>query len=211
MQNGNVNDFSSAGFGNNLDYTFNDAFAGVEYKFLIGKWTNRPSIFLHAYSMNTSNLSTSNNFARVLAEPSWYSEYAFSNAESLTYDYKLDNEFPGYNRLADRYTLQNYKAIYKGNAMLRNERYHRHNLNYKKNNIFYGLMLNILISYYKKNNAIRDEVVLQDINQYTTPIQRSNPETNLNFVGTITKDVYKFNIGVNTNLSGYKYAQTINA
>ncbi|WP_161627188.1 carboxypeptidase-like regulatory domain-containing protein [Flavobacterium subsaxonicum] len=211
MQNGNINDFSSAGFGNNLNYTFNDAFAGVEYKFLIGKWTNRPSVFLHVYSMNTSNLSVDNNFARVLAEPSWYSEYAFSNAESLTYDYKLDNEFPGYNRLADMYTLQNYKAIYKGNAMLRNERYHRHNLNYKKNNIFYGLMLNTFISYYKKNNAIIDEVVLQDINQYTTPVQRSNPETNLNFVGTITKDVYKFNIGINTNLSSYKYAQTINA
>ncbi len=44
LTNGLVNDFAVAGFGNTVKYQLNDAYVGLEYKFRIGKWTNKPGI-----------------------------------------------------------------------------------------------------------------------------------------------------------------------
>jgi hypothetical protein len=34
-----------------LKYQLNDAYVGLEYKFRIGKWTNKPGLYAHWYDL----------------------------------------------------------------------------------------------------------------------------------------------------------------
>lgn len=210
LSDGNINDFASSGFGNNMDYQLNDAYAGFEYKFKIGKITNKPGIYLHWYDLKTNQIESNNSFRKMLFEPQWDSELEFNKSETLKFKYKLNNDFPNPDLLAERFTLESYNSVFKGNALLRNERFHSANLYYSKFSMYRGLMINASANFNKKVKTIRNEIVLQGINQYSMPTITDNPETNWRFSGRASKNIYHFYLGINANLSWFKYIQTIN-
>jgi hypothetical protein len=43
--------------GNDIDYKLNDSYFGLEYKFKIGKWTNKPAIYVHWYNLITNQFN----------------------------------------------------------------------------------------------------------------------------------------------------------
>jgi hypothetical protein len=43
--------------GNDIDYKLNDSYFGLEYKFKIGKWTNKPAIYFHWYNLITNQFN----------------------------------------------------------------------------------------------------------------------------------------------------------
>jgi len=210
LSDGTVNDFAPAGFGNNMEYRLNDAYAGFEYKFKIGKITNKPGIYLHWYDLKTNQIASNNSFKKMLFEPQWDSELELNKSETLKFKYKLNNDFPNPDLLAERFTLESYNSVFKGNALLRNERFHSANLYYSKFSMYRGLMINASANFNKKVKTIRNEIVLQAINQYSMPTITDNPETNWRFSGRASKNIYRFNLGINANLSWFKYIQTIN-
>lgn len=210
LTDGTINDFSSSGYGNDIKYQLNDAYAGLEYKFRIGKWTNKPGLYLHWYHLITNQLEGDYFVSKTLLQPQWNSDYEFNKSESLNFTYKLVNDFPEANQMANRYTLQNYNLVYKGNALLNNERYHSANLRYSKMNTYQGIIWNGMLNFNKKVITIRNEIQLEGINQLTTPILTDNPETNYSFNGSVTKKIYRFNLKLNTNLSWFNYAQNLN-
>lgn len=210
LSDGTVNDFASAGFGNNLGYKLNDAYAGFEYKFKIGKITNKPGIYLHWYNLKTNQIEANSSFRKMLFEPQWDSELEFNKSESLKLKYNLKNEFPNPDLLAERFTLESYNSVFKGNALLRNERFHAANLNYTKLSMYRGLRINAAANFNKKVRTIRNQVLLEGINQYSTPMITDNPETNWRFYGAATKNIYRFSLGINASTSWFKYIQTIN-
>lgn len=211
LTNGLISDFAAGGFGNSVDYLLNDLYVGGEYKFKIGKWENKPAIYLHHYYLKTNQFTDLNKATYTLIEPSWLSEYEFSKSEKIKFNYKFTNDFPEANQFLSRFTLQNYNSIFKGNALLRNESFHNATLNYSKNNIFRGLTLFTNASFTKKTKTIRNEVLLNGINQYTTPIITDNPETNYFFTGNIEKKIYKFKLSLSTNFSWFHYIQKVNS
>ena len=90
LTNGTVNDFASAGFGNDVNYQLNDAYIGLEYKFKIGIWTNKPGIYFHWYDLKTQQLEGDYQFSKTLFQPQWTSELEFNKSESLDkYDKQL--------------------------------------------------------------------------------------------------------------------------
>ncbi|MBG6060326.1 hypothetical protein IWX83_000089 [Flavobacterium sp. CG_9.1] len=210
LTNGTINDFALNGFGNAVKYQLNDAYVGLEYKFRIGKWTNKPGLYLHWYHLITQQNSGNQSLAKTLFQPQWNSEYEFNKSETLNFTYKLENGFPQVSQLADQFTLQNYNLVYKGNALLQNERYHSANLRYSKMNLYRGVTWNAMASVNKKVQTIRDEIQLDGINQFNTPILSDNPETNYNVNGAFTKKIYRFSLRFNTSLSWFNYFQTIN-
>lgn len=210
LTDGTVNDFASAGFGNSVKYQLNDAYIGLEYKFRIGKWTNKPGLYLHWYHLITEQKSAERTLSQTLFQPQWNSDYEFNKSETLNFTYKLENSFPQVNQLADQFTLQNYNLVYKGNALLQNERYHTANLRYSKMNLYRGITWNGMASFTKKVKTIRNEIQLDGINQFNTPILSDNPETNYNVNGSFSKKIYRFSLRFNTNLSWFNYFQTIN-
>lgn len=210
LTNDSINDFSNSGFGNKTRYNLNDSYIGLEYKFKIGKWTNKPGIYLH---YNNLNVTQSNNISisKILIQPQYDSEFNFSNSESLTFNYKLINSFAESFQYSENYSLQSYNQIFKGNALLENEKYHNINLYYSKINMYRGILLNGILTYSKKVLALRNEVVIEGINQYNKPFLTNNPENNLRLNGSISKKIHRFNLKLNTTLSWFNYFQTINS
>jgi hypothetical protein len=211
LTDGAVNDFSSAGFGNNVKYSLNDAYVGLEYKFKIGKWTNKPGLYSHWYHLITEQITAGNSLSKTLFQPEWNSEYEFNRSETLSFTYKLENSFPGVGQLANQFSLQNYNLVYKGNALLQNEKYHSASLIYSKMNTYRGVNWNGMLRYNKKVNTIRNEIQLDGINQFSTPILSDNPETNYSANGSFTKKIYHFSLRLNTRFSWFNYAQTLNS
>jgi ribosomal protein S6 len=210
LSNGTINDFASSGFGNNVKYQLNDAYVGMEYKFKIGKWINKPGLYLHKYHLNTNQNNLDFSITKTLFQPQWDSDYEFSQSESLNFSYKLTNNFPDVNQLANRLTLQSYNLVFKGNALLENESYHTTNLRYSKVNNYRGIMFNARINFIKKTKTIRNQIILIGINQYNTAILTDNPEQTYSFNGNISKKIYKFKLELNSRLSWLNYTQTLN-
>ena len=210
LTNGSVNDFATNGFGNDLDYVLNDFYVGFEYKFKIGKWINKPTIYTHFYHLKTKQFASDYSLNRTYFEPQFNSEYEFNQSESLKFNYKLSNDFPDATRLLERYTLQSYNSVYRGNTLLKNERFHSASLSYTKSSMYRGLMLFANASFNKKIRTIRNVIELDGINQFSTPILTDNPETNWRVNTNISKKIYRFRLQFTTNLSWFNYIQTLN-
>jgi len=80
LSNGATNDFADNGFGNDIDYRLNDAFIGIEYKFKIGKWTNKPGIYGHWYQLKTKQFEQDLAYSTFLLQPQFNSEYEFNQS-----------------------------------------------------------------------------------------------------------------------------------
>jgi hypothetical protein len=210
LTNGSINDFALNGFGNNLDYSLNDFYVGLEYKFKIGNLTTKPALYSHFYHLKTKQLSTNYTLNTTFLEPELNSEYDFNDGEKLSANYKFTNQFPEANQLLERFTLQSYNLVFKGNTLLQNQKFHAASLRYSKNSMYRGLLINANLSYNKKVNTIRNVVVLNGINQFSTPILTDNPETNWRLYGTISKKIKRIRLQFNSNMSAFKYIQTLN-
>ena len=210
LSNGNINNFENSGFGNNVKYNLNDFYVGLEYKFKIGKWTNKPAIYLHFYDLKTSQITDNYSLQKTLLQPQFNSDYEFSASEKLNFVYKLSNDFPDANKLSNRYTLQYYNSVFRGNTLMENEQYHSANLRYSKMNMYRGINWYGFANFNKKIKTIRNEVILNGINQFTSPILTNNPETNFNLNCTFSKKIFRFKIELNPDLSWFKYVQNLN-
>lgn len=210
LSDGSINNFSSDGFGNNMNYRLNDTYLGFEYKFKIGKITSKPGIYIHNYNLQTDQLDSNISFQKMLLEPQLDSELEFNKSESLKFKYKYNTNFADPDLLAQRFTLDSYNSVFKGNTLLRNERFHSANLRYSKFNMYRGLSINASVNFNKKIKTIRNQVFLDGINQYNTPVIANNPETNWSFYSNINKNIYRFNLGLNANLNWFKYIQALN-
>jgi hypothetical protein len=80
LTNGTLNDFTTNGFGNDIDYKLNDSYFGLEYKFKIGKWTNKPAIYVHWYNLITHQFNAENKVSRNYCNLNLL-KYEFSQSE----------------------------------------------------------------------------------------------------------------------------------
>lgn len=210
LSDGSLNDFASSGFGNDLDYRLNDAYATVEYKFRIGKWINKPGVSFHWYDLRTKQRSGDRTLSKGLFEPRWFSEYEFTDGTKLNFDYALTNTFARPMQMADAFTLQSYNAVFRGNPFLENERFHAARLNYSKFGMGGKLQLHGSASFNKKVRTVRNDVVLQGIDQFNMPVLYDNPETTWNTSASVTKKIYRFRFGINASANWFTYIQTLN-
>ena len=211
LSTGLLNDFNATGFGNDISYNLNDSYFNIEYKFKIGIWTNKPTLSFHNYNLKTNQFNEINTVDKILFQPEWLSELEFSKAETLFFNYKLTNEFPEIGRYANRFTLQNYNLVFKGNAILENQTFHSASLRYRKNNFYKGLIYNANLNFNKKVNSLRNEINLSGINQFAIAVLNPNPEISWRCNSSISKKIYRFIAKLNTNLNWLNYAQIINS
>jgi hypothetical protein len=115
-------------------------------------------LYAHWYDL-ISQQNSGNEVTTTLLQPQWNSDYDFNKSESLNFFYKLENSFPQAMQLADQFTLQNH-LVFKGNALLQNERYHNANLRYAKTNLYRGITGMPWRLGIKKSKTIRNEIQL---------------------------------------------------
>lgn len=170
LDDGSQNNLSAEENSNDVNYSFNDVFLGVHYKFLLGKFTFNPGFSVHQYNMNDGQLGTSNkqSFNRIL--PDVYALWQIKKSETLTYNYSLSNNFTDINRLAQGYVFSNYNSLFSGNRYLENSTSQVHSLRYFKYNMFNFENIFANISYSKQVDAIKNKSLLTGVNQVSSAV-----------------------------------------
>ncbi|MFY7739137.1 MAG: carboxypeptidase-like regulatory domain-containing protein [Flavobacterium sp.] len=206
LDNGTKNILTDASNTNRVNYNFNDAFLGLHYKILTGKFTFTPGVSLHAYNMTNSQLGTdfSQNFFRVL--PDFLALYQIKKAETLTYNYAITNSFTDINKLAEGFVLNGYNSLSRGSRTLENATQQSHSLRYFKYNMFNFENITGFINYTRTIEAVKSRANFIGVNQTSTPFNSDFAEETLSGFGSYGRSFLKnYKASFNTRLNWSKF------
>ncbi|MEY3501236.1 MAG: hypothetical protein RL308_2909 [Bacteroidota bacterium] len=210
LDNGTNNDLNDATKNNAVNYNFNDAFLGLHYKFIAGKFTFNPGFTFHNYNTFNDQLNTrvKDNFYRVL--PDVYALYQMKKAETLTYNFAVTNDFTDINKIAAGYTFTNYNSLFRGNRTLENALSQSHSLRYFKYNMFNFENIFANVNYTKRINAVKSSADFTGINQVSTSINSNFADESLsgnaNYGRSFAKN-YKASLNLGVNWSKFNNIQ----
>jgi hypothetical protein len=206
LDNGDANPLEDAADNNDVNYNFNDAFMGLHYKILTGKFTFTPGVSFHYYDMTNEQLGTSftNNFTRLL--PDFYALYQIKKSETLTYNMTFTNDFTDINKLAEGYVLNNYNSLFSGNSRLSNATSQVHSLRYFKYNMFNFENIFANITYSRVMDAVKSNVVFDGTNQTSTPYNSNDLDQTILGNGSYGRSFLKdYKASANLSLNWSKY------
>lgn len=192
---------------NNVDYNFNDVFAGLHFKWIMGKFTFNPGASIHQYRTKNTQFNTGtqtkDNFLRIL--PDIYAVYQIKKSESLTYNYAMTTDFTDVTKLAESYVLNNYNLLSRGNRLLENALVQTHSLRYFKYNMFNFTNIFGFVNYSRRIDAVKTKANFTGINQFSTPYNSDFADESL--FGTVNYGrsfgQYKASVNVNMNWSKF--------
>ena len=211
LENGSINNFNTANFGNDFKHHFLDTYLGLEYKFKIGKATFKPAVFYHNYHWSTQQKGVlKNRFTKNLLLPQFTTKIDFRSSEKLNFKYRLNASFPNTKTLTNRYILSSFNRVFKGNANLNNSLYHSLNLRYYKFNLYRGYNIALSTIYNKKIKSIKNVTQLDGINQFSTQIMFNEPEINWSASGIFSKTIKKIKGKIKTGYRYNDYYQLVN-
>jgi len=211
LTDGSMNDFSRNGFGNAIEYRFNDTFLGLEYKFLSGIFTVKSGIFYHNYFWkNTQSQEAIRNNTQLLL-PEFNAEAKFSSTEKLRFNYAQRAQLPRTSLLVGNFVLNSFNSVLIGNSGLQNERIHSYSLNYNKFSLFRGLTLNTGIFYNRKSQSIKNNTVLSGIEQFVTYTMFNEPENMISANFIFSKKINTVKLGVEGRGSYREFFQLVNS
>lgn len=171
LDNGTQNNLTDSKNTNDVNYAFNDAFIGLHYKMLVGKFTFNPGVSLHQFNTNDTQLNSSNkmSFNRVL--PDFYALWQMKKSQSLTYNFSLTNNFTDINKLAQGYVFSNYNSLYSGNRFLENSVSQVHTLRFFKFSMFNMENIFANVMYTKQTDIITNRALLTPtLNQISSSV-----------------------------------------
>lgn len=213
LDNGTINDLEATENTNAVKYDFNDAFLGLHYKILTGKFTFTPGVSLHAYNMKNQQLGTvyKQDFFRIL--PDFYALYQIKKSESLTYNFSFTNSFTDVNQLVQGKILQGYSSLFSGNPALENATSQQHSLRYFKYNMFNFENISAMVNYSRTIDPIKSSVVFDGINQTVTPFNSGFADESINAFGMYGRSFlryYKASLNASLNWSKFNNIQNGN-
>ncbi len=170
LDNGTQNNLTDSSNTNDVNYAFNDAFIGLHYKMLLGKFTFNPGVSLHQFNTvdTQSNNSNKMNFNRVL--PDFYALWQMKKSQSLTYNFSLTNNFTDIVKLAQGYVFSNYNSLYSGNRFLENSISQVHSLRFFKFSMFNMENIFANFTYTKQTDIITNRALLTGVNQVSSSV-----------------------------------------
>ena len=172
LDNGTQNNLTDSSNTNDVNYAFNDAFIGLHYKILTGKFTFNPGVSLHQFNTNDTQLNSSNkmSFNRVL--PDFYALWQIKKSQSLTYNFSLTNNFTDINKLAQGYVFSNYNSLYSGNRFLENSVSQVHSLRFFKFSMFNMENIFANFTYTKQTDIITNRAFIEpsNVNQVSSSV-----------------------------------------
>jgi hypothetical protein len=210
LDNNSINALDNVVNKNDVSYNFNDAFLGLHYKILTGKFTFTPGVSIHSYNMTNQQLGTdySQNFSRVL--PDLMAIYQIKKAESLTYNFSYTNSFTDINQLAEGLVFSNYNSLRKGSRTLENATARQHSLRYFKYNMFNLENISAFLTYSKRMDAVKTKAFYDGVNQSSVPYNSDFADETLSGSGSYGRSFlknYKASFSANLNWSLFNNIQ----
>ena len=206
LDNGTQNNLTDSSNTNDVNYAFNDAFVGLHYKMLFGKFTLNPGVSIHQFNTNDTQLNSSNkmSFNRVL--PDFYALWQMKKSQSLTYNFSLTNNFTDIVKLSQGYVFSNYNSLYSGNRFLENSVSQVHSLRFFKFSMFNMENIFANFTYTKQTDIITNRALLTGVNQVSSSVNMNSnfPQESLTGMfnyGRSFARYFKANAGANLNWS----------
>ncbi len=209
LTNGNSINFESAGFNNSTKYDFHDFFVGLHYKFRKGIFTLKQGAYLHRYHWRVSQQNFLNTVKWNLL-PDFNAEIKFNNAKKLKINYQLKTNFSNVSKLANRFYLQSYNAVFKGNEFLENELFHSGDISYSIFSLYRGLTFLVRANYIKKIKGYRNSVNFDGINRFLSYELIDNPSENLSLNVNLRKKIKQIRYKLRGSYDTNNYLQNIN-
>ncbi len=206
LDNGTVNNLNAAENNNNVSYAFNDAFLGLHYKILSGKFTFTPGVSLHQYNLNNQQLGSNfkQDFTQVL--PDFLAIYQIKKAETLTYNFGYRNNFTDINRLAEGFVFNNYNNLSSGDRTLENAIAQSHSLAYVKYNMFNFESIVANINYLQTVDVIKSKAAILGVNQASTPFNSPFADETISGYAAYGRSFLKrYKASFNTRLNWSKF------
>ena len=206
LDNETVNPLTDAENFNDVDYRFNDAFLGLHYKILTGKFTFTPGVSIHNYQLNNSQLATDykQSFSRIL--PDFLAIYQIKKSETLTYNFAYTNNFTDINQLAEGYVFNNYNSLSSGNRTLENAIAQTHSLFYRKFNMFNFENIVASVNYSRTEDAIKTKASFDNVNQTSSPFNSAFADESISGFGNYGRSFlrnYKASVSARLNWSKF--------
>jgi len=205
-----VNELDSQANANDVSYKFNDAFIGLHYKILAGKFTFTPGVSFHSFNMTDTQrgIDYNQSFTRFL--PDLLAIYQIKKAESLTYNFSYTNNFTDINQLAEGFVFSNYNSLRKGSRILENATNIQHSLRYFKYNMFNLENITAFLNYSKRIDAIKTAAIFDGVNQTSAPFNSDFADETISGSGTYGRSFlknYKASLAANINWSLFNNRQ----
>jgi len=198
--------------GNDVDYTFSDAYLGFEYRFKSGIFTVSPGFTAHAYGTKSDQLTGNykDNFFRLL--PKFNARIDLKKSESITVNYAMTTQFTDVTKIAQGLMLSSYNSYSAGVPDLENSLQHRASLRYQSFNMFNYTNMNANISYSKNVNQIRNSATFApgSVVRISTPFNSDFADESASGSGRFQRAFGKLRASLGGNLSYNKFNQIIN-
>ena len=194
---------------NDVEYNFSDLYLGVHYRFRTGKFTFTPGFSIHAYGNNNqqNNILVEDNFIRFL--PDFETRIQIKKGESLTLNYRMQNQFTDVTRLAQGLVLNNYNSIQYGEPDLQNALSHNISLLYSSFNLFNYTNVFARVSYTSNIDQIRSLTNFESIIRTSTFFNSNFADENFNAFGRIQRTFGKIRASINAAFNYSKINQFI--
>jgi hypothetical protein len=194
---------------NDVEYNFSDLYLGIHYRFRTGKFTFTPGFSIHAYGNNNqqNNILVEDNFIRFL--PDFETRIQIKKGESLTLNYRMQNQFTDVTRLAKGLVLNNYNSLQYGEPDLQNALSHNISLLYSSFNLFNYTNVFARISYTSNIDQIRSLTNFESIIRTSTFFNSNFADENFNAFGRIQRTFGKIRASLNATFNYSKINQFI--
>ena len=206
LDNETVNPLTNPENYNDVNYKFNDAFVGLHYKILTGKFTFTPGVSIHNYQLNNSQKGTDYkaSFNRIL--PDFLAIYQIKKSASLTYNFAFTNNFTDINQLAEGYVFNNYNSLSSGNRALENSIQQTHSLFYRKFNMFNFENIVASVNYSRSMDAVKTKASFDNVNQTSSPYNSAFADENITGYGSYGRSFLRnYKASLNARLNWSKY------
>ena len=194
---------------NEVRYNFSDLYLGLHYRFRTGKFTFTPGFSVHAYGNNNVQNSrrVEDRFLRLL--PDFEARIQLKKSESLTLNYRMQNQFTDVTRLAQGLVLNNYNSIQYGEPELQNALAHSISLLYSSFNLFNYTNVFARLSYTNNIDQIRGLTNFESIIRTSTFFNSNFADENFNAFGRVQRTFGKVRASINAAFNYSKINQFI--
>jgi hypothetical protein len=166
-------------------------------------------LYAHNYSWSLRNQTTLNKNKWVIL-PDFLAKIEFNKSKKIQINYNLKTTFSDASKFANRFYLQSYNSVFRGNEAIENNLFHNARIYYSRFSLYRGLMMFASLNYNKQIRGIRNTVDFNDINQFLTVKMFDDPSEdwrgNINIQKSINNLKYKVDVGFNNS----KYIQELN-
>ena len=194
---------------NSVTYDFRDVYLGAHYRFKSGIFTFTPGFSIHSYGNKNeqNNTLVEENFIRLL--PDFETRVELKKSESITFNYRTQNQFTDVTRLAEGLVLNNYSSIQFGTPNLQNALSHNISLLYRSFNLFNYTNVFARVSYTNNIDQIRSLTNFESIIRTSTFFNSNFADENFNAFGRIQRSFGKIRASFNSTFNYSKINQFV--